>query len=352
LFSRNLLKASILAVIWLCSAQAGDGFWTPPENLGAPVNTQADELAAVLDDTGTKLYFARTVGGQNDLYMSTWEDTVWGRPTALTLLNSALYNETNPTLSRDGTRLYFVSDRSSGSGGFDIWVAAWNGTQWTDPVPLGPNVNTEQDEWYAAESEGGLYVSARLESGSNRGDILFAEGTYPDFEVRQPVPNMATPAREMSAFPSTDGALLLLTTDRSGSAGQDDIWRSEATDSGWTDPQPTSCNLNSADYDQYPTLSVDGLTLLYASYNRPVGVGNSDLYAARWRALGDINGDQRASSADIIYLVNYLFSGGPAPADPWTDDPNCDGKAGMVDVIILVNYVLRFGTEPCNQCEL
>ena len=315
------------------------------------MNTQADELAAVLNGTGTKLFFSRTVDGQNDLYMSMWENTVWGRPAPLTLLNSPLYNETNPTLSRDGTRLYFVSDRISGAGGFDIWVAMWNGAQWANPVPLGPTVNTERDEWYAAEGVGGLYVSARQESGSNRGDILFAEGTHPDLGIRQPVPHLATPAREMSAFPSTDGTQLLVTSDRPGSVGRDDLWRSEASDSGWSKPQLTSCDLNSADYDQYPTLSSDGSTLLFASYNRRDGYGGSDLYTARWRALGDMNGDQRATSGDIIYLVHYLFSGGSAPVDTWTDDPNCDGKAGMVDVIILVNYVLRFGPQPCNQCE-
>jgi hypothetical protein len=338
-------------VILICSAQAGGGFWTPPVNLGAPVNTQADELAAVLDQSGTRLYFARTDGGQNDLYVSTWEDTAWGRPAPLTQLNSPLYNETNPTLSRDGTRLYFVSDRVSGSGGFDVWVATWNGTDWNNAAPLGPNVNTDSDEWYAAESDDGLYISARLESGNNRGDILFAPGTYPDFAIRQRVPTLATPAREMSAYPSASGKQLLVTSDRTGSVGQDDLWHSESSDSGWSDPAPASCDLNVADFDQYPSLGNVDRILLYASYNRPDGFGSSDLYMARWRAKGDMNGDQRASSADIIYLVNYLFTRGPAPVDSWTDDPNCDGKAGMVDVIILVNYVLRFGPEPCNQCE-
>jgi hypothetical protein len=340
-----------LAALWISSASAGGGFWTPPENLGAPVNSPADELAAVLNTAGTKLYFARTDAGQNDLYVSTWEGSDWGRPIPLILLNSPLFNETNPTLSVDGNRLYFVSDRISGAGGFDVWVATWNGSVWADPAPLDAAVNTSNDEWYAAEHETGLFIAARLENGTNRGDILFSEGTYPDFAARKIVPALATPAREMSAFPARDGNRLLVTTDRPGSVGLDDLWQSHTTDSGWSAPALASCDLNASDYDQYPTLSDDGFTLLYASFHRPGGLGGADLYTARWHALGDINDDQRASTADIIYLVNYLFSNGPAPLDPWTNDPDCDGKVGVVDVVLLVNYILRFGPEPCNQCE-
>ena len=64
-------------------------------------------------------------------------------------LNSLNHFDSQPTLSPDGIHIYFVSDRSGGRGGTDIWVAERSsvGTQnWSEPIPLPGPVNTECDE--------------------------------------------------------------------------------------------------------------------------------------------------------------------------------------------------------------
>jgi len=331
-------------------AWAQTGFWGHPVNLGAPVNTTANELSGVLADSGRTLYFARTGAGHNDLYVSRREGDTWSRPLPLSALNTPAYNELNPTLSIDRQRLYFISDRVGGTGGFDIYSATWDGRTWSDPQRLGPEVNTDNDEWYAAEAAEGLYLSARTQSGTNRGDILIAAGTFPTFTPRVPVPTLATSAREMSAYPVADGSLLYVSTDREGGMGLDDVWHAYRGDSAWGEPHPTLCDVNTPDFDQYPTVTVDGMHLLFASYHRADGLGGSDLYTSSWHALGDMNGNRRATTGDIIYLVNHLFEGGPEPADPRVADPNCDGKISIVDVVVLVNYILRAGPAPCIEC--
>lgn len=62
-------------------------------------------------------------------------------------LSSLVYWDAQPALSPDGRTLYFSSDRGGGYGGTDILVSrlADNGT-WSDPVALGPGVNTSCDE--------------------------------------------------------------------------------------------------------------------------------------------------------------------------------------------------------------
>ena len=160
------LMACLSVALVAASADADSGFWGAPENLGPPVNSAGNELGAVLCPTGLNLFFARTVGGQNDLFVAPREGDGWGRPAALSALNSALYNELNLTFSRDGLRVYFATDRPGGPGGFDIWTSTWSGVEWLPAVPLGTAVNTPGDEWYAAEGTDGLYISARTSSNT------------------------------------------------------------------------------------------------------------------------------------------------------------------------------------------
>lgn len=61
---------------------------------------------------------------------------------------------------------------------------------------------------------------------------------------------------------------------------------------------------------------------------------------------GDVNGDGKLSVSDVVYLINYLFKGGPAPVPIETGDPNYDGKATVADVVYLINYLFKGGLPP------
>lgn len=55
---------------------------------------------------------------------------------------------------------------------------------------------------------------------------------------------------------------------------------------------------------------------------------------------GDANGDEKISLTDIVYLVNYVFRGGPEPVPFFlSGDMNEDARVDLTDIIILVNYV-------------
>jgi hypothetical protein len=58
------------------------------------------------------------------LFRSTWDGKAWSKPEELTELNDpeGFIGDRSPALSRDGTLLYFSSDRPGGKGNFDIWV--------------------------------------------------------------------------------------------------------------------------------------------------------------------------------------------------------------------------------------
>ncbi|MCJ7498604.1 MAG: hypothetical protein MUO78_10815, partial [candidate division Zixibacteria bacterium] len=42
------------------------------------------------------------------------------------------------------------------------------------------------------------------------------------------------------------------------------------------------------------------------------------------RQHGDASGDCKVSVSDVVYLINYLFKGGPRPDPLWQGDVNCD----------------------------
>ncbi|HEX9911644.1 MAG TPA: dockerin type I repeat-containing protein, partial [candidate division Zixibacteria bacterium] len=63
---------------------------------------------------------------------------------------------------------------------------------------------------------------------------------------------------------------------------------------------------------------------------------------------GDANSDKKTTVSDVVFLINYLFKGGPAPEPVYLGDVNCDGKVTVSDVVYLINYLFKGGPPPCS----
>jgi len=61
---------------------------------------------------------------------------------------------------------------------------------------------------------------------------------------------------------------------------------------------------------------------------------------------GDANGDGIVNVGDIVYLVSYLYKGGPAPNPVWAGDCNCDEVVNVGDIVYLVSYLYKGGPPP------
>lgn len=142
--------------------------WTTPSHLGCMVNSAADELSpAYVEENGTNvLYFSSNRGGNHDIYRSVQlSDGTFAAPEAVTELNSAA-DEFRPNVRKDGREIVFDSSRSGGLGATDIYAATRLSTdqQWTTPVNLGDAINSA-----AAESRASLSWDGRtLVFGSTR----------------------------------------------------------------------------------------------------------------------------------------------------------------------------------------
>ncbi len=65
---------------------------------------------------------------------------------------------------------------------------------------------------------------------------------------------------------------------------------------------------------------------------------------------GDANGDGAPNVGDAVYLINYVFKGGPAPDPLEAGDANCDGSSNVGDAVYLINFVFKGGPQPCASC--
>jgi hypothetical protein len=157
--------------------------WQAPTNLGANVNTTADENGSGYFANGgsPQLYFGSGrsggLGGQ-DLYVSSRQaDGTWG-PAALILELSSNGADNRPTLRRDGLEIFFYAVRPAGGlGGPDLWTATRVavGAPWSAPVNLGALVNgsaAENHPYLSADGRTLVYVSNR--AGGAGGSDLYA----------------------------------------------------------------------------------------------------------------------------------------------------------------------------------
>ena len=157
--------------------------WEQPEELAGALGQFTDDPAPSISSDGTVMVFVREVQKNNrDLFLCRWDGNTWSAPFALRALNSK-FNERSPAFSRDGSLLYFATDRPGSLGNYDIWVARWDGAVYAWPLPLTQMVNSPYDELDPAPSASGdkLYFSSnkpdRPAADQKEGDLDYAAKT-------------------------------------------------------------------------------------------------------------------------------------------------------------------------------
>jgi len=65
---------------------------------------------------------------------------------------------------------------------------------------------------------------------------------------------------------------------------------------------------------------------------------------------GDANGDGIVNVGDAVYVISYVFKGGPAPVPYCRGDANGDGAVNVGDGVYIINYVFKGGPPPADIC--
>ncbi len=65
---------------------------------------------------------------------------------------------------------------------------------------------------------------------------------------------------------------------------------------------------------------------------------------------GDADKNAQVNISDVVFLINYIFSGGTAPNPLESADADCSGSVTISDVVYLINYIFFGGPDPCAMC--
>lgn len=292
--------------------------WSPAVNVGATVNSTANDQHPTISRDGLTMIFVSTRAGGaggNDLWVTQRDspDDPWGPPANLSFLNTPS-SDFAPEFSTEGHWLFFHSDRPGGCGSSpntDIYAAhrkdkndpfGWNEidhlgcTLNTSTSDAGPTVfqdpitgvftmyinrnlvhppDTESFDIYASTCSADISTCNRLQLWGPA--IYVAELSVPGFRDTR------------TAIRRRDGLEMIVTSSRPGGCGSQDLWVSTraATDDPWSIPVnldpinpatglPT-CVTNSTAIDGAMAISWDG-TEMYFFSNRGGGFGGNDLY--------------------------------------------------------------------------
>lgn len=64
---------------------------------------------------------------------------------------------------------------------------------------------------------------------------------------------------------------------------------------------------------------------------------------------GDADGNGQLTISDAVYLINYIFAGGPAPNPVLRGDADCSNVVNISDVVYLIRYIFAGGPPPCQR---
>jgi len=138
--------------------------------------------------------------------------------------SSNKYSIAHPWISEDGTKLFFASDMPGGEGKMDIYVCNREGSVWGEPINLGKDVNTAENEVFPYFRKDILYFASDGHSGYGGLDIF---SVYATDNWKNPE-NLKTPlnsSKDDFGIFFTDDENGYFSSDREGGMGSDDIYR-------------------------------------------------------------------------------------------------------------------------------
>lgn len=211
-----------------------NGQWTNPVSISDKIKTDFNEGACTMSADGKVLVFTscnRKDGlGSCDLYITYNEGGKWKSPINLgSNVNSKLW-DSEPSLSADGKKLYFTSERKGGLGMEDIWVSEMN----------------EQGEWGIATNLG---------------------------------KDINSPGREVSPFIHANGKSLFFSSNYHPGMGAFDVFSSQFDGVSWSQPKNIGYPINSQNDDVTLFITADNKKGYYSKYNKKdMKISNALLY--------------------------------------------------------------------------
>lgn len=236
--------------------------WDVAEPIKGALNTMGHDASLSISADAQHILVYRNIPTETrsgDIYQSTLSSTgKWGSPKDMLPPINSSYFESSACFSPDGNSIYFVSERKNGIGNGDIYVSTKiSKNTWGEPVNLGPQINTIDDE--------------------------------------------------ISVFMHSDGKTLFFSSRGHSSMGGLDIFKSVFENGSWSAPVNLGYPINTVDDDLHFVLSTDNKTAYYSTILAN-GVGERDIYKidmSQYPLMGP-----SGSSQNVSILKGMISEGG------------------------------------------
>lgn len=205
-------------------------------NFSVRINTPHHECCASFTEDYKKIFFTRVIdkpysndpGSKNALkmYSATWTNNSWGDWQTF-IFNDTTRSYGHPSVDGKEELFFFSSDMEGGYGGTDIYVCFNIDNKWTNPINLGPHVNTAYNELYPFyHSDGTLYFSSNRLEGMGGYDIYSAlENSDGEYEhVENLYAPINSPQDDLSIYWDKEKKVGYFSSNRIGGKGQEDIY--------------------------------------------------------------------------------------------------------------------------------
>ena len=254
------------------------------------------EMCAAFTMDGREFYYNATYKNHWTILTTKIVNGKWTRPKPIQCTSD--YTDRDFTLSPDGNRIFFGSNRPRKKGGqilksLDIFVTERIPTgQWSEPKNIGYPINTDHGENYPSIAQNGnLYFFSNRKDGLGGCDIYkakFINGRYTKPENLGSAIN--SKKNDWDAFIAPDESYIIFSSqNRDDTIGGQDLYISYRNRDGtWTRAKNMGPKVNSEYAEICPSVSLDGKYIFCTSRRR----GKADIYWVDARVIDQLKPEQ------------------------------------------------------------
>jgi len=273
-----------------------------PVNLGDSINTSSSEYYPSITINDSLFVFTRRgVGIREDFVESTiLPHHEYSKSKTISGSINEEPSKGAINISQDGDWLIFAGNfPSSGLGNFDLYISYQTPQGWSEPINLGPQINTEF--W------------------------------------------------ESSPSLSSDKNTLYFSSDRPGGYGGKDLYVSHRLSNGkWSEALNMGSSVNTTGDELAPFIHADNNTLYFTSDGLP-GYGGSDLFVMRRKNAPESHGDEWNAPENLGYPINTIENDGSLfiasnGVDAFYSSDRADSRGGLD----LYRFELRADIRPAR----
>jgi len=173
------------------------GIWKSPESIPYKINTRGSETSFTVSPSGNEIYYITdnsrdNIGGKDIFFIKKLNAKKWSKPQNAGRMINTIYDEESVRFSKTGDTLWFSSQGHNSLGGFDIFYSIKNKDgAWDTARNAGYPINTAWDELFYYPSpvdDSSFYFVSNRSGGLGGSDIYHGQILPPKPVVIAPPP--------------------------------------------------------------------------------------------------------------------------------------------------------------------